>query len=135
MCVGSKSPTPIPAAAEEVNRHPSVPTGKSLKELLEQLAQLNSAVKELSTVKLKQLEDRLEKAEKFEQDYHDASEWFRVQQEELSNAGSVRGVPDGIKEQLALHMVKKYSLYFSLEQHTHCCYCTGVSRYDRRQEG
>ena len=105
FAVGSKSPTPTPAAAEEVNRHPSVPTGKSLKELLEQLAQLNSAVKELSTVKLKQLEDRLEKAEKFEQDYHDASEWFRAQQEELSNAGSVRGVPDGIKEQLALHMV------------------------------
>ena len=90
---------------EEVNCHPTVPTGKSLKELLEQLAQLNSAVKELSSVKLKELEDRLEKAEKFEQDYHDASEWFRAQQEELSNAGSVRGVPDGIKEQLAVHMV------------------------------
>lgn len=76
-----------------------------MKELLEQLARLNSAVKELSTVKLKQLEDRLEKAEKFEDDYHDANEWFRVQQEELSNTGSVRGVPDGIKEQLAVHMV------------------------------
>lgn len=90
---------------EEVNRHPSVPTGKSLKELLEQLADLNSAVKELSTVKLKELEERLERAEKFEEDYHDCNEWFRVQQEELSNAGSVRGVPDGIKEQLAVHMV------------------------------
>ena len=83
-----------------------MPTSKSLKELLEQLAQLNSAVKELSSVKLKQLEDRLEKAEIFEQDYHDASEWYRVQQEELSNAGSVRGTPDGIKEQLAVHMVR-----------------------------
>lgn len=101
---GSKSPTPTPAV-EDVNRHPLVPTGKSLKELLEQLAKLNSAVKEMSSVKLKELEDRLEKAEMFEQDYHDCSEWFRVQQEELSNAGSVRGVPDGIKEQLALHMV------------------------------
>lgn len=102
--VGSKSPTPT-ATVEEDNPHPTVPTGKSLKELLEQLAQLNSAVKELSSVKLKELEDRLEKAEKFEQDYHDASDWFRAQQEELSNAGSVRGVPDGIKEQLAVHMV------------------------------
>ena len=60
----------------------------------------------MSTVKLRQLENRLEQAEKFEQDFHDAAEWFRVQQEELSNAGSVRGVPDGIKEQIALHMVR-----------------------------
>ena len=64
-------------------------------------------MKELSTVKLKALEDRLEKAQKFEDDYHDASEWFRVQQDKLSDAGSVRGVPDGIKEQLALHMVEQ----------------------------
>ena len=82
-----------------------MPTGKSLKELLEQLAELNSTVKELSTVKLKMLEDRLEMARKFEEDYHDVSEWFRTQQEELSNIGSVRGVPEGIKEQLALHQV------------------------------
>ncbi|XP_065889965.1 microtubule-actin cross-linking factor 1-like isoform X3 [Dysidea avara] len=101
--VGTKSPTPTPAPLEEANLHPTVPTGKSLKELLEQLAELNSTVKELSTVKLKMLEDRLEKARKFEEDYHDVSEWFRTQQEELSNVGSVRGVPEGIKEQLALH--------------------------------
>jgi len=105
LFLGSKSPTPTPALSEEANHHPTVPTGKSLKQLLEQLAELNSAVKELSTVKLKMLEDRLEKAKKFDDDYHDVSEWFRAQQEELSNVGSVRGVPEGIKKQLALHQV------------------------------
>jgi len=121
VLVDSKSPTPT-AAEEVVNRHPSVPTGKSLKELLEQLAELNSAVKELSTVKLKALEDRLEKAQKFEDDYHDASEWFRVQQDKLSDAGSVRGVPDGIKEQLALHMVEQM-ITLSYHRLYVMCYC------------
>lgn len=70
------------------------------------MATLNSAVKKLSSVKLKELEDRLEKAEKFEHDYYD---WFRVQQEELFNAGSVRGMPDSIKEQPAAHMITAFT--------------------------
>ena len=111
---------------EEVNRHPMVPTGKSLKELLEQLAELNYAVKELSTVKLKELEDRLEKAEKFEQDYQDCSEWFRVQQDELSNAGSVRGVPNGIREQIALHTVTDDDVYSVMMSLLYNVLCVGV---------
>ena len=90
---------------ENVDNHPPVQSDNSLDEPLKQLAELNSTVKELSAVMLKMLEDRLEKAKKFDDDYHDVSEWFRAQQEELSNVGSVRGVPEGIKEQLALHQV------------------------------
>lgn len=60
----------------------------------------------MSVTKLKELKDRLEKANKFEQDIDDATEWFNNQQDELSSAGSVRGVPDGIKEQLKHHKVK-----------------------------
>ena len=82
------------------------PPGNSLNKLIKQLTELSSTVNELSTCKLKELEDRLEKAKKFEQDIHDTTEWFKNQQDTLSNAGSVRGVPDCIKEQIALHKVK-----------------------------
>jgi len=91
---------------EDVDYLPPVQSDKSLDEPLKQLAKLNSTVKQLSMTNLNNMQDRLEKAKKFEEDYHDVSEWFRAQQEELSNVGSVRGVPEGIKEQLALHQVK-----------------------------
>ena len=102
---GIKSPSTTPVSPKDIRRHPMVLTGMILKELLEQLAELNCSVNKLSLMKLKMLEDRLEKAKKFEEDYHDVNEWFRAQQEELSNVGSVRGVPEGIKEQIALHQL------------------------------
>ena len=68
--------------------------------------ELSSTVNEMSASKLKELKDRLEKANKFEQDINDTTEWFKNQQDELINTGSVRGVPDRIKEQLAHHKVK-----------------------------
>ena len=77
-----------------------------MNKLIKQLVELSSTVNEMSATKLKELEDRLEKANKFEQDIDDTTEWFKNQLDELINAGSVRGVPDGIKEQLTLHKVK-----------------------------
>ena len=85
---------------ENVDYHPPEQTDKSLEELLKQLTKLNSTVKQLSTENLTNIQDRLEKARKFEEDYHDVSKWFRTQQEEMSNIG-----PEGIKNQLALHQV------------------------------
>lgn len=77
-----------------------------MKELIEQLIESSSVLKEASIIKLRELEKRTEKAQKFEQDIHTIIEGFNHQQDELENSGSVRGVPDGIKEQLEHHMVK-----------------------------
>lgn len=82
------------------------PSDNSLNEMIETLTELSCTVKQMATLKLKELEDRLEKTAKFEQDIHEITKWLSNKQEELSNAGSVRGIPDGIKEQLAHHMVK-----------------------------
>ena len=97
-----------PAAAnldEDFDYYSPGQSDQSLEDLLKHLMKLNSVVKQLSTSNCRIMQNRLEKVKKFEEDYHDVSEWFRAQQEELSNVGSVRGVPEGIKEQLALHQV------------------------------
>ena len=98
-----------PAAAanleEDFDYHSPGQSDQSLEDLLKHLMKLNSVVKQLSTTNHRIMQNRLEKVKKFEEDYHDVSKWFRAQQEELSNVGSVRGVPEGIKEQLALHQV------------------------------
>ena len=90
--------------------HPVVHTGSSLKGLLEQLAEVKSTMKEQSTTKLKMLEDRLEKTEQFEEDFHYVSEWFRTQQKELFHVGPKTMVPKSFKEQLVVHQVSVITL-------------------------
>ena len=76
------------------------PSGAEMHELLTSLEKSNGETKELLDFWRNFLNASLETAKKFDNDHGDLSDWLREKEELLSNADTVRGVPEGVEEQI-----------------------------------
>ena len=83
-----------------------------MQELLTSLEKSNGVTKELLDFWRNFLNASLETAKKFDNDHGDLSDWLREKEELLSNADTVRGVPEGVEEQILQVEVRTIIFYY-----------------------